>query len=70
MKRHCPGLYTEGDYAISRECECSSYCGGKWVQRKVIEWGEDGFPAVLGYLGLSAHSKRALLELIAEFDAR
>jgi hypothetical protein len=66
MKRHAPGLYTEGNYAISRECECTGYCGGKWVQRTVLSWYEDGYPDELGYLGLMASTKAELLRLIAQ----
>ena len=74
MKRHAPGLYTMADdrgriTAISRECECSGYCGGKWVQRDIVEW-VDGYPSELGAWGLAANSKRELLALIAEVDAR
>ena len=65
MKRHAPGLYTEGNYAISRECDCTGYCDGKWVQRDVIEWDETGYPQELGHFGLAANTKSELLRMIS-----
>jgi len=64
MKRHLPGLYTIGDWAINRECyECTGYCGGKWVIRPVIEWDETGFPE-LGDYGPMANTKAELVDVI------
>jgi hypothetical protein len=65
MKRHAPGLYTEGDIAISRECDCSGYCDSRWVERKVTGW-VDGYPAELGDFGLQASSKQDLVRMINE----
>lgn len=65
MKRHAPGLYTEGNYALSRECDCTGYCDGKWVQRTVISRHEDGYPDELGYYGLAANTKAELMRMIA-----
>jgi hypothetical protein len=64
MKRHAPGLYTEGDVAVSRECDCSGYCDGRWVEREVIGW-VDGWPE-LGNWGLQASSKQDLVRMINE----
>jgi hypothetical protein len=57
MKRHAPGLYTEGNTAISREGH------GVWAERQVVRW-VDGYPSELGDLGYQANSKRELLELL------
>jgi len=70
MKRHAPGLYTMADdrgriTAISRECDCTGYCDGKWVQREVVGW-VDGYPTELGYFGLAANTKSELMRMIAE----
>jgi len=64
MKRHAPGLYTEGDIAVSRECECAGYCDARWVERPVIAW-RDGFPVELGDWGHTAGTKAELLRLTA-----
>lgn len=57
MKRHALGLYTEGQTAISRECD------GLWVERQVVEW-VDGYPSELGDIGFEASTKRELLQLL------
>lgn len=59
MRRHAPGLYTQGNVAISRECDCSGYCDSRWVMRDVIKW-VDGYPVELGYWGLTANTKAEL----------
>lgn len=69
MKRHLPGVYTEGSYAIVRSCDCSGHCESRWVQRDVLRW-IDGEPVEFGVWGLSANSKRELVALIAEVNAR
>lgn len=66
MKRHAPGLYTEGNYAISRECDCTGYCDARWVQREVVEW-RDGFPVELGDWGLTANTKADLLKMMGVY---
>lgn len=68
MKRHAPGLYSKEWYAISVECDCSGYCDTRWVMRPVIEWSE-GYPLELGKLGLSANSKRQLIQSIKQHGA-
>jgi len=62
-KRHAPGLYTVGNTAISRECECTGYCDGKWVIREVTGW-VDGYPTELGYYGETANTKAELLRMV------
>ena len=63
-KRHAPGLYTKGDMAISRECDCSGYCDSRWVARTVEVWDE-GYPVELGYWGLTANTKAELLTMLS-----
>jgi hypothetical protein len=64
MKRHAPGLYTEGDIAVTTSgCRCAGYCEGKWLARKVDYWVGD-WPE-LGDIIANANSKRELLELLA-----
>jgi hypothetical protein len=62
-KRHAPGLYTIGDLAISRECDCTGYCDSRWVIRNVEKWHDD-YPVELGYWGQSANTKSELLATI------
>ena len=57
MKRHAPGLYTQGDTAISRECD------GLWAERQVVLW-VDGYPSELGDIGFSANTKTELITMI------
>jgi hypothetical protein len=57
MKRHAPGLYTEGNTAISRECD------GLWVERQVLLW-VDGYPTELGDLGFEADTKSELMRML------
>ena len=64
MKRHAPGLYTQGDTAISRECDCTGYCDARWVERTVLVWA-DGYPSELGDWGMTAPTKAELLRLLA-----
>lgn len=68
MKRHAPGLYTQGDVAISRECDCTSYCDTRWVERKVTMW-VDGYPSELGDWGSTAATKAELIAKMSEMDA-
>ena len=65
MKRYLPGLYGKDNYVIAVMCECSDYCEGRWVQREVVDWFE-GFPNEMGYYGLSANTKRELIELMKQ----
>jgi hypothetical protein len=64
MKRHAPGLYTIGNVAISRECDCSGYCDSRWVARTVEVW-VDGYPSELGYWGSTANTKAELLRKVS-----
>jgi hypothetical protein len=64
MKRHAPGLYTQGDVAISRECDCTGDCDSRWVERPVLAWS-DGYPVNFGDFGFTASTKSELLRLIA-----
>jgi hypothetical protein len=64
-KRHAPGLYTIGDLAISRECDCSGYCDARWVARKVELW-VNGYPSELGYWGEARSTKKELLAYIRD----
>jgi hypothetical protein len=63
VKRHAPGLYTIGNVAISRECDCTGTCDARWVARNVERW-VDGYPSELGYWGETASTKAELLALI------
>jgi hypothetical protein len=60
MKRHAPGLYTTGNVAISRECDCTGHCDSRWVARDVKVWYA-GYPVELGYWGISASTKSELV---------
>jgi hypothetical protein len=68
VKRHAPGLYTVGDWAVSRECECTGYCGGKWVIRPVLSWDETDYPHDLGYYGPMSNTKAELIEMLLAQD--
>jgi hypothetical protein len=63
-KRHAPGLYTIGNLAISRECDCTGHCDSRWVARQVEMW-DDGYPVELGYWGSTASTKAELLARIS-----
>lgn len=65
MKRHAPGLYTIGDIALSRECDHSGYCAGRWVARPVEMW-VDGYPSELGYWGSTANTLAELVRIVTE----
>lgn len=67
VKRHAPGLYTVGDIALSRECDCSGYCDSRWVARDVLRWSGE-FPVELGDWGETANTRAELLEMLLTQD--
>lgn len=67
MKRIATGLYTDGRWAVTKDCDCSASCGSRWTLREIESIGSDGWPNYSPEIVSGANTKAELLALVREF---
>ena len=62
MRRVARGLYTEGRWAVTRDCDCGAAdCGSRWTLREIVRTDSDGWPHYGSEILSSASTKAELL---------
>lgn len=70
MRRIATGLYTEGRWAVTRDCGCSAAdCGSRWTLREIQSWDSAGWPHYGSEIVSSASTKAELAAEIRGADA-
>lgn len=65
MRRVARGLYTEGRWAVTTDCDCSQRdCGSRWTLREIESTDSDGWPHYGGQIWAAASTKSELLAVL------